>query len=477
MEMEYSEQTRWNMQYRLMEKQRSMKAYCPEIPQVNMTSVHDTNEQWDIINNAPNEYRSAIARRSIAYIWQDGKLVPSCEGSIFCLSDCITKEQWDLIHKAVDNFEVGKPIESLGFTCLFDSDIKAQLKEFINTRRPYTDLIHNDFQYHGLPLTAMADAKEIVKSNGPLLICSDSIRTAELKDYLEKTDRLLVLAGHKDALSRKANATFKCGDFMVKVYNSKGNVNKEYGGYKKVSLYFDDPVACFYPENPRHNTINERLYRDVIAGRYELIKSDRWEDDPINKKIYVKDMEIFDKVVPLFVSMSKLYEPCDIREIFEFCRNKNGTFNFAAITRMRTLINMVYNNKVKRLDLPIQRFMEKTYEFAEQETCKRFDIDKFVNKFAFEYMKAESPDSKTAIFLSEIVAEQVKKSFMTLFKCLVNVSKPDKKGMVKMNKIELMWTTREEKETEIYKNKNVYILAEFLEHVQINKTIIEEDNG
>jgi hypothetical protein len=40
-----------------------------------------------------------------------------------------------------------------------------------------------------------------------------------------------------------------------------------------------------------------------------------------------------------------------------------------------------------------------------------------------------------------------------------------------------MWTTREEKETEIYKNKNVYILAEFLEHVQINKTIIEEDNG
>ena len=219
------------------------------------------------------------------------------------------------------------------------------------------------------------------------------------------------------------------------------------------------------------------LYRDVIAGRYELIKSDKWEDDPINKKIYVKDMEIFDKVVPLFVSMSKLYEPCDIREIFEFCRNKNGTFNFAAITRMRTLINMVYNNKVKRLDLPIQRFMEKTYEFAEQETCKRFDIDKFVNKFAFEYMKAESPDSKTAIFLSEIVAEQVKKSFMTLFKCLINVSKPDKKGMVKMNKIELMWTTREEKETEIYKNKNVYILAEFLEHVQINKTIIEEDNG
>ena len=217
------------------------------------------------------------------------------------------------------------------------------------------------------------------------------------------------------------------------------------------------------------------LYRDVIAGRYELIKSDRWEDDPINKKIYVKDMEIFDKVVPLFVSMSKLYEPSDIREIFDFCRNKNGTFNYAAITRMRTLINMVYNNKVNRLDLPIQRFMEKTYEFAEKEQCKKVEIDKFVNKFSFEYMKAETSDPKMAIYLSEIVADQVKKSFMTLFRCLINVSKPDKKGIVKMNKIELMWTTREEKENEIYKNKNVYVLAEFLEHVQINKTVINNE--
>lgn len=217
------------------------------------------------------------------------------------------------------------------------------------------------------------------------------------------------------------------------------------------------------------------LYRDVIAGRYEKIKADKWEEDPINRKIYVKDMEIFDKIVPFFVSMSKLYEPCDIKEIFNFCRNSNGTFNFAAIERMKMLINMVYNSKIKRLDLPIQRFMEKTYGFAEKKTCKKTDIDKYVNKFAFEYMKAESADLKTAIYLSELVSEQVKKSFMTLFKCLVNISKPDKKGIVTMSPIKLMWTTREEKESEIYKNQNIYVLAEFLEHVQINKTVIDNE--
>ena len=223
------------------------------------------------------------------------------------------------------------------------------------------------------------------------------------------------------------------------------------------------------------------LYRDVVGGRYEIIKADRWEEDLLNKKIYVKDMEIFNKIVPIFVSMSKLYEPQDIREIFNFCRNANGTFNYAAIDRMRMLINMVYNNKAKRLDLPIQRFMEKTYEFAERETCKKVEIDKYINKFAFDYMKAESTDLKTAIYLSEIVVEQVKKSFMTLFKCLINVEKVKSKGkktdkgLVKMAPIKLMWTTREEKESEVYKNQNIYVLAEFLEHVQINKTTIDNN--
>lgn len=217
------------------------------------------------------------------------------------------------------------------------------------------------------------------------------------------------------------------------------------------------------------------LYRDVIAGRYEMIKSDKWEEDVINHKIYVKDMEVFEKVVPLFVSMSKLYEPTDIREIFEFCRNSNNTFNFAAIKRMKTLINMVYNSKAKRLDLPIQRFMDKTYDFASRGICKKTDINKFINKFSVEYMKAESKDELMPIFMSELVSEQVKDNFMMLFKCLINVSKPDKKGIVSMKPIELMWTTREEKESEEYKNQNVYVLAEFLEHVKINKTTIENE--
>lgn len=250
---------------------------------------------------------------------------------------------------------------------------------------------------------------------------------------------------------------------------------KSVGSAKEVSTATIRAQQTAYAEELMDLITEDRLtlYRDVIAGRYECIKSDHWEEDPINKKIYVKDMEVFDKVVPFFVSMSKLYEPQDIREIFEFCRNANGTFNYAALERMRILINMVYNHKRNRLDLPIQRFMEESYEFASRERCKKTDINKFINKFAFEYMKAESKDTKTAIYLSELVSEQVVKSFTTIFKSLVSVGKPDKKGWVSISPIKLMWTTREEKESEIYNNKNIYLLAEFLEHVTINKTVID----
>lgn len=217
------------------------------------------------------------------------------------------------------------------------------------------------------------------------------------------------------------------------------------------------------------------LYRDVIAGRYECIKTDHWGEDILEHKIYVKDMEVFDKVVPVFVSMSKLYDVEDIREIFKFCRNKNNTFNYAAIERMRMLINMVYNSKQKSLDMPIQRFMEQAYEFADRGVVKRSELDKFINKFSTEYMRAESMSKDTPIYMSELMAQKVNENFMNIFKCLVNVSRPDKKKMVKMNRIELMWATRNDKETELYKNKSIYVLAEFLEHVQINRINIDDE--
>lgn len=235
--------------------------------------------------------------------------------------------------------------------------------------------------------------------------------------------------------------------------------------YKETQTYLADEIMDMITED------RLTIYRDIVAGRYELIKSNEWKEDLVNKKMYVKDVALFQRLVEYFVSLSKQYEPNETREIIDFCRNKNNTLNFASMDRMKKLINMVYSKKTKRLDLPIQSFMEKTLKFAEKKVCKKSDIDKFVNDFSYNYMKAESPDKTMSIDMSEIVANQVVNTFKELFHCLIKVSKPkDKK--VEMEPIELMWKTREEKDSEMYTNSNIYVLAEFLEHAEINKTSV-----
>ena len=86
------------------------------------------------------------------------------------------------------------------------------------------------------------------------------------------------------------------------------------------------------------------LYKEVMRGAFEIKKGDKWKDDLNNHKMIVKNIEVFEKIVPLFLSLSKQYEIPEIKSIFEYCRNQNKTFNFAAIGRIRTLTNILYND-------------------------------------------------------------------------------------------------------------------------------------
>ncbi len=264
-EFEITEDTRWNWNWRLMEKQGALKCCTMGMHMVNMTSIHDTNEQWNLIDNAPNEFRTNVAKRSVVYVWKGGKLVPSCEGSMYCLSDGVNKESWEKIHNVIDNFNVGEPIEALGFTALYDDDLDGQVKEFISTRRHNAPYVNYRFLRAGFPITARATKEELALSRGPLLVTAESVRDDNVKTYLENTDRLLVIAGYKTVLDKAPNAEFKCGDFTVKIYNSKNKkAKKSYNGYKKAALNYQDPVNAHWPMLPRMDTINDNLFTDVL---------------------------------------------------------------------------------------------------------------------------------------------------------------------------------------------------------------------
>ena len=54
-------------------------------------------------------------------------------------------------------------------------------------------------------------------------------------------------------------------------------------------------------------------------------------------------------------------------------------------------------------------------------------------------------------------------AFTGLFKCLVSCSRPDKAGMIEMERVEILWKTREQK----YKDpsQNIYILNDCLDAI------------
>lgn len=242
-----------------------------------------------------------------------------------------------------------------------------------------------------------------------------------------------------------------------------------------VKLAYDDRIVL----NTRHieelmDLITEdrlTVYRDVLQGMYEIRKGDDWKEDQLKRVMTVKNIEVFEKVVPIFVSMSKQYTIEDIKDIFDSCRNKNNSFNFAAIKRIKLLINLVYNEKNGRLDIPIGDFMNKTYELLQYEVVTKNQVNEFLHNYAVSYATGESfGDIK--IYMAQYTMDRIQKKFEEIFKCLVKMSRPKKDGIVVLEKVELLWQEREVYDALDKTNEHAFIIADFLNNAEVSKKVV-----
>lgn len=210
------------------------------------------------------------------------------------------------------------------------------------------------------------------------------------------------------------------------------------------------------------------IYRDVVGGKYEIKKGNEWTEDTQKKIMTAKNVEVFEKVVPLFLSLSKMFDIEDIKDIFQHCRNNNSTYNFAAIRRVRMLTNIIYNSRLDRLDIPIKEYIEKVYDFVDKNPrVKKIEVERFVNERAQEYAKSDSTD-KIIIMNSPITIEKYRDKLYSIFKCLVNISRPNKERIVNLEKIELLWVEKDEKVRRF--NDQIKFLDDFLGCMNIEET-------
>lgn len=215
------------------------------------------------------------------------------------------------------------------------------------------------------------------------------------------------------------------------------------------------------------------LYKDVLSGKFDIRKGTEWKEDLLNNKMIVKNIEVFEKVIPIFISMSKYYPVDSVKGIFEYCRNKNGTYNFAAINRIRLLINIIYNDKNHRLDIPIKDFMNAAYEFSDKKIVHKNEVQQFLIDFSKKYATHESTD-EIIIDRAEMTMSTLKDTFEKIFKCLIKTTRPTKEGMVTMERVELLWQERDYSHDV---SNHIFILDEFLESdVNIEIGSVKIDN-
>lgn len=213
-----------------------------------------------------------------------------------------------------------------------------------------------------------------------------------------------------------------------------------------------------------------KLYSDVLNGQWEIRKGFEWEEDNTQNIMTVKSVEVFEKVVPIFLSMTKRFSISTVKEIFEYCMT-NNRYNFAAINRIRTLVNIIESKDNNQLDLPIGEFMDASWNFAEQKTCTKQELNQFIIDFVYKYADSNSTIN-ILIKNSPLTIKKLKNTFEKLFKCLVNCSRPSN-GVITMQKQELLWKKREFYSGD--KNDKLYILEDFLDaYIKVEKSEYEQ---
>lgn len=223
------------------------------------------------------------------------------------------------------------------------------------------------------------------------------------------------------------------------------------------------------------------IYKEVLAGHLEIRKGDTWEEDMTSGVMTVKNVEVFEKVVPIFVSMSREYDIDAIKGIFAYCRRDSGTYNFAAIQRIRTLIRLKENSGLGRLDLPIEDFMTDSYNFVStcevdgECKCHKSDLEAFINNFTKKVLENidNNPFSPSRTQDSPLTIKRVSRLLEKLFKCLVRTGRPNKSGIMSLEVQDILWTKRNETKSEA----PIYVLPGFLEDLEPIKRIENETNN
>ena len=178
--------------YSRMAMSMLLRAYVPDAELIIMNQIRDFNERYFILHHAPPLFElQVITHFNLFYRNADNKLKSCYDGILACLSDGLTKSEWEKINTTWDIGSSFQPETLSGAVVLYsEKQLKKQISLYQEKRIWYDYRILTRLLDAGAPIYAIANLDSLNERNEVLIVLNP-----ELYDEVE----LQAIAAYKAA--------------------------------------------------------------------------------------------------------------------------------------------------------------------------------------------------------------------------------------------------------------------------------------
>lgn len=250
--------------YEFLYAEMALKAALPETKQLSMTSLKDTLEDWNVIQEGYPEFKKSVLRRSGAYIWKDGAFRRCSDGSMFCLSDAIDCPTWNTVHRCEEQSDM-QDFLPCGITALYISSISAEVAAYAESLKSSSSKTYYDLLCGGCQINCMTEPKELTGLERPVVAADLSFYGEEELSRMEDYPHPLFVFGTKKMLKKEPSLIL--GSENGKLYCFCYRLN---AGQKERLLVKAAETGCFSETEYRGEIVRADLSPRYSAKKRRL---------------------------------------------------------------------------------------------------------------------------------------------------------------------------------------------------------------
>lgn len=165
------------------------RAAMPDLKLLTLSSIHDTMEQWGVLEHMPTSMTRTVLCNTAMRYWDGEKFSSVVDAPWFCLADGVSAEQWAFIRK---NWEIGESDAATPVGAVWvrsDALSEPELAAFIESRLPPAHFLLSQLLGAGAPLHAVTRIDQLDGLSGDLMVPHPGLLPAEEQAVLAAYDR------------------------------------------------------------------------------------------------------------------------------------------------------------------------------------------------------------------------------------------------------------------------------------------------